>query len=92
MAAKRELTFLGLVQNVAVVVAGAVLELLVVVVDAFADGVRSAEVERCALNFQNLSVGMLVLLMGRKKSALSWHSTFMTLGVGSASPAKEKNP
>lgn len=82
LAAKRELTFLGLVQNVAVVVAGAVLELLVVVVDAFADGVRSAEVERCALNFQNLSRRYAGVVDGQEEVGIELALNVHDVGCG----------
>ena len=62
---KRELSDFLLVEHEAVVIAIAVLYLLIVSIDVLSDRLLCAEVERCALDFENLS-GRDGCLVGRE--------------------------
>ena len=64
---KTEFSHLALVQDKAVVVSGSVLYLGAVCVYSFPYSVRSAEIEGCALNFQNLSGGNGIFVNGNKE-------------------------
>lgn len=81
-----------LVENVAVVVAGAVFQLLVVFVDALADSVRRAEVKRCALNFQYFARRYAGVVDRQEVVGVELCLNVEHVGVGSASPAREKKP
>ena len=101
---ERQFSRLFFVEHEAVVIAASVLYLFVISVYVLANGFWRAEVERRSFHFQYFSrrdrsivngdapVGIEVLSMGMKKSALISHMRLSMVGVGSAMPANEKKP
>ena len=86
---KAEFSSLFLVQDKAVVVAVAVLQLFVVGIDVLPYCLWSAEVEWCAFNFQNLAGRDARLVYGEKSAFIS-HTRLSIDGVGLAMPVSEK--
>ena len=88
---KRQLAFFLLVQNEAMVVAGTVLDLLIVGINVLANSLFRAEVERSACHFQNLSSRDGSLVDGDKE--ISIDQQFLVVdgrgGVGNALKREE---